>query len=252
MMTKEELSSVLPKIRPYTDYLYFHLMGEPLCHPQLEDLLALAGELGFRVIITTNGVLVGKKKEILLSAPSLHKVNISQHSFEANDLPMPFEEYLENCLEFGKTASESSQKIIVYRLWNKGGKDALNNDILDAVLKKFPSADNTYGKKRGMKLAERVYLEYGEKFDWPDLAASNMGEEVFCYGMRDQLGILCDGTVVPCCLDCEGDINLGNIFEDSMESILSSERARAIYDGFSNRHATEELCRRCGYATRFK
>ncbi len=251
-MTVEEFFCVLPKIRPYTDYLYFHLMGEPLCHPCLEEFLKLAGEHGFRVIITTNGVLVDKKKDILLSSYSLHKVNISLHAFEANDLPIPFEDYLDSCLEFGKAASETSDKIVVYRLWNNGGKDKLNRDILDAIEKKFPNAAETYDNRRSRKLAQRVYLEHGDKFDWPDLAADDMGEEVFCYGLRDQLGILCDGTVVPCCLDAEGDIALGNIFEDSMESILASERAKAIYDGFSNRRAAEELCRRCGYATQFK
>ena len=251
-MTREELSSILPKIRPFTDYLYFHLMGEPLRHPQLEEFLKLSGEHGFRVIITTNGVLIDKKKDILLSSSALHKVNISLHAFEANDLPISFEEYLDRCLEFGKNASESSNKIIVYRLWNKGGKDKLNRDILDAIEKKFPNASEVYDKRYGRKLSDRVYLECGDKFDWPDLAADDMGENVFCYGLRDQIGILCDGTVVPCCLDSEGDIALGNIFRDSMESILTSERAKAIYNGFSNRRATEELCRRCGYATRFK
>lgn len=252
IMTPEEFSSVLPKIRPFSDYLYFHLMGEPLCHPHLDELLSIAANFGFRVIITTNGVLLDKKKEILLSSSALHKVNISLHAFEANDLSIPFDEYLEGCLDFGRTASQTSDKIVVYRLWNRGGKDELNEGILDAVLKKFPNAEGSYDKRRGRRLDERVFLEHGDKFDWPDLAANDMGEEVFCYGLRDQLGILCDGTVVPCCLDAEGDIALGNIFEDSIEDILSSERAKAIYEGFSSRCASEELCRRCGYATRFK
>ena len=64
--------------------------------------------------------------------------------------------------------------------------------------------------------------------------------------------MLADGTVVPCCLDHEGDIALGNIFEGSMEEILASERASAIYEGFRDHRATEELCRKCGYARRFK
>ena len=251
-MSTEEFSAVLGKIRPYTDYLYFHLMGEPLRHPRLEEFLNVAGEHGFRVIITTNGVLIPKKKELLLSSGALHKVNISLHAFEANDLPLPFSEYLRGCLDFGKAAAESGEKIVVYRLWNKGGKDALNEEIQKAIRAKFGDYDDTYNARRGITLANRVYLEYGDKFDWPDLSAPDMGKNVFCYGLRDQLGILCDGTVVPCCLDAEGDIALGNIFEDSMENILSSARAKAIYEGFGNRCATEELCRRCGYAQRFK
>ena len=32
-ISEEEFSSLIPKIKPYTDYLYMHLMGEPLLHP---------------------------------------------------------------------------------------------------------------------------------------------------------------------------------------------------------------------------
>ena len=85
-MQPEEFTALLPKLRPYTDYLYFHLMGEPLLHPELETFLALAGQAGFRVILTTNGTLLEKQQEILLAAPGLHKMNISLHAFEANDL----------------------------------------------------------------------------------------------------------------------------------------------------------------------
>ena len=251
-LSREEFSSLMPKLRPYTDYLYFHLMGEPLCHPELEEFLSIAGEAGFRVIITTNGVLLPKKKEMLFASQALHKVNISLHAFEANDLSIPFEDYLDGALAFGKEASLTGEKIVVYRLWNKGGKEALNDEILSAVKRHFPSFNETYDTRRGITLANRVFLEYGNKFEWPDLSATDGGSELFCYGLRDQLGVLCDGTVVPCCLDADGEINLGNIFENSLDSILASERATALYEGFSNRCATEELCRKCGYATRFK
>ena len=100
-------------------------------------------------------------------------------------------------------------------------------------------------------LGDKVFLEHGDKFDWPDLTAPEGSGTVFCYGLHDQLGILCDGTAVPCCLDHEGDLALGNIFEQSMEEILASPRAMAIREGFRHREAAEELCRKCGYARRF-
>lgn len=246
-LNEEEFSALLPKIRPYTDFLYFHLMGEPLLHPNLEQFLALAGDMGFKIILTTNGTLLTKQQEILLNAPALHKVNISLHAFEANDLAVPFEDYLSGCFTFGKAAE--GKILIAYRLWNQGGQDEKNDDILAAMSKFFPKP--WVQERRGTRIGERIYLEYGDKFDWPDLKAADGGEGVFCHGLRDQLGILCDGTVVPCCLDHEGDIALGNLFTQSMEEILESPRAKAIYDGFSQRKATEELCRKCGYARRF-
>ena len=247
-MTTEEFASLLPKLRPYTDYLYFHLMGEPLLHPHLGAFLSLAGEHGFKVILTTNGTLLKKQQELLLTSPAVHKVNISLHAFEANDLDVPFEDYLSGCFQFGKASQ--GKVLTVYRLWNQGGENKQNDVILDALHRFFPG--DWVRQRHGTRIADRSFLEYGDKFDWPDLSAPDGGNNLFCYGLRDQLGILCDGTVVPCCLDHEGDLALGNLFSQSMEEILQSPRAQGIYNGFSNRTAQEELCRRCGYARRFQ
>ena len=246
-MTEAEFSALLPKLRPFSDYLYFHLMGEPLCHPLLGRFLELAGQQGFKVILTTNGTLLPRMQEVLLSAPALHQVNISLHAFEANDLAMPFDQYLRGCFAFGKAAE--GKCIISYRLWNSGGAEALNGQILDTMAEYFPRP--WAEERRGPRLGQKIYLEYGDKFDWPDLTAADNGERVFCYGLRDQIGVLCDGTVVPCCLDHEGDLSLGNLHEMTMEEILEAGRAKAIYEGFQKGKAAEELCRRCGYATRF-
>ncbi len=246
-MTEEEFTSLLPKLRPYTDFLYFHLMGEPLCHPQLEKFLALAHQAGFKVILTTNGTLLRRHQDTLLAAPGLHKVNISLHAFEANDLSIPFSVYLTDCFAFGKAAE--GEKIISYRLWNQGGQDEKNSEILAAMEQYFPKPWNQ--TRRGTQIGNRVYLEYGDKFDWPDLTAPEGDPAMFCYGLRDQIGVLCDGTVVPCCLDHDGDLSLGNLFRQDLDEILDTPRAKAIYEGFSRRTASESLCRRCGYAHRF-
>ena len=247
-LSEEEFSLLIRKLRPWTDFLYFHLMGEPLCHPKLQRFLELAGQEGFRVILTTNGTLLPKQQQMLLASPALHKVNISLHAFEANDLATPFEDYLVGCFAFGRAAE--GKKLVTYRLWNQGGADEKNQQILDAMHTAFPGQWVT--ERRGTRIGQRVYLEYGNKFDWPDLSAPDGGEQVFCYGLRDQLGVLCDGTVVPCCLDHEGDIRLGNLFEEELQDILESPRAKALYDGFSCGRAAEDLCRRCGYARRFR
>lgn len=248
ILSIEDFSSLLPKLQPYTDFLYFHLMGEPLCHPKLKEFLDLAGKAGFKVILTTNGTLLKKQQDVLLNADALHKINISLHAFEANDLAVPFSDYLQQCFSFGKYIE--GKKLVVFRLWNQGGADKKNSEILSAMEDFFPRPWKA--ERKGIRIASRVYLEYGDKFDWPDLSAEDCGETMFCYGLRDQLGILCDGTVVPCCLDHDGDIPLGNLFRENLEDILKSQRAKAIYEGFSNKRAVEELCRKCGYARRFR
>ena len=246
-LTPEEFTLLAGKLAGNAEYLYFHLMGEPLLHPDLGRFLEQAGELGFKVILTTNGTLLPERAELLLEAKALHKVNISLQSFEANAGDEP-ESYLAPCVAFARSVSQRGVRCEL-RLWNRGGLERLNSRIEAVLEAAFPKP---WGRSReGDKLAENVWLEPGERFDWPDLNAPDRGESCFCYALRDHIGVLCDGTVVPCCLDHDGDLALGNLFTQELDEIMSSERARTIRGGFSERRALEPLCRRCGFARRF-
>lgn len=249
-MTPEEFSQIAGRLRGHVGYLYLHVMGEPLLHPRLEEILAIAGDLGFRVCVTTNGTLLGRRGDALLAAPALHKVSVSLHSMEGNGAG-ELRDYLDVCWDFARRAAEKGV-ICSLRLWNLGGADRRNGEILDFLadrLGTFP-LDLPQPRPGSWRLGERLYLEQAEKFDWPDLSAPETGTG-FCLGLREQIAVLSDGTVVPCCLDHEGDIPLGNLLERDLEDILRGPRARALYDGFSRRRPSEALCRRCGYARRF-
>jgi len=253
-ISPENFRVLAEKIRPHTQYLYLHLMGEPLLHPELSKLLEIGADLGFKVMVTTNGTLLPTQVDLLVSSLSIHKISISLHSFEGNEShDTDLSHYLQDCIAAAIKLSAAG-KLCALRLWNLDGEttrgaNSSNADILQKLEEYFPKPwkDNP----RGMTLAPKVYLEWGEKFEWPDLSADDGGNRIFCYGLRDQIGVLWDGTVVPCCLDHEGDIPLGNLYEQTLDEILNSPRATAMYEGFSCRKATEELCRKCGYAKRF-
>ena len=248
MLSEEEFRLLAGKLRGHTEYLYFHLMGEPLLHPRLRELLQIAQDLGFRVMITTNGTLLRERGELLLASDAVHKVNLSLQSFEANEAG-DLRDYVLRCADFAKLAAARGI-LCEFRLWNQGGLETRNREILSLLEERFPKPWSE--SRNGKKLAERVWLDPGERFDWPDLELDELRETGFCYGLRDQIGVLCDGTVVPCCLDHEGDIPLGNLFTQELDEILNSPRARAMYEGFSRRKVVEPLCRRCGYAKRFQ
>ena len=246
-MDVEEFKIVLAKIKDYTDYIYFHLLGEPLFHPDLDKFLKIAEDMQFKVIITTNGTLLNKNKDTLLNSNSHYKTVISLHSFEANDNKLFFEKYLDDCFTYAKDAE--NKKIVVLRLWNNGGKDSLNPEILTRLENYFPKP--WVSERNGTRIGNKIYIQYGDKFNWPTLESNDTKENIFCYGLRDQIGILADGKVVPCCLDNNGEINLGNIFKSDLEEIINSQKAQNIYNGFSNRNACEELCKRCSFVRKF-
>ena len=250
-MPPEDFRRIAEKLRGETSYLYLHVLGEPLLHPQLKELLAIAGELGFRVCLVTNGTLLHKRREELLAAKSLHKVSVSLHSFEGNggagDLPAYLQQVWEVCLPLSERGV-----LCALRLWNEGTAPRLNGAV-EAFLSQRIGRDveSLSRDARGNRtLRPNLFLERAERFGWPDLNAPESGAN-FCHGFTRQLAVLWDGTVTPCCLDSEGDIPLGNLLSQPLEEILQGERAAAMAAGFAARKPTEELCRRCGYARRF-
>lgn len=246
MMSYEAFQAVLTALEGKTQYLYYHLMGEPLLHPELPRFLKAAKEKGFHSMITTNGTLLDRCGDVILEA-GVHKVNISVHSLE-NCSETVFLNYMNRIVSFAEKADRLGV-IVVFRLWNSGCDEGLNDRVIRFLKNRLAGewSENT----RGVKIRNKLFLEWGDRFVWPDKEATMYGNDVYCYGMRDHFGILCDGTVVPCCLDSDGVIALGNLFETPLDEILSSPRAQAIKKGFECRTASEELCRRCGYAQRW-
>lgn len=246
-MCREEFLRVLEQLQGKTEYIYYHLMGEPLTHPQLPDFLKLAKERGFRSVITTNGTLLHRRGEEILQA-GVHKVSISLHSFEEGSR-VQLESYVNQIGDFADAASRQGV-IVSLRLWNRGCDGGRNQEIESLLHRRFPGpwAENT----RGYRIRDKLFLGWDDRFTWPDRDADAVADTVFCYGLSDHFGILSDGRVVPCCLDSDGVIALGNVFSQPLSEILASPRAKAIVAGFQSRKATEALCRRCPYAQKFR
>lgn len=249
MMSESEFDILTDKLCGRTKYLYFHLMGEPMLHPMLPRFIEIARQKGFLPMLTTNGSLISKHGGAILAALP-HKINISLHAPAANTA---FSDgaYLDRCISFAKDAA-SHGCIVVLRLWNLGtGTD--NSEILSRLHSAFTGEWKEVWGGKSMRLSDRLFLEWGDNFDWPDPSAPERAPscDAFCYGLRDHIGVLCDGSVVPCCLDADGLLTLGNLFDSELDEILDSTRARAIFDGFSARRAIEPLCRKCGFAKRF-
>lgn len=245
-MTEAEYARVLQQLTGKTQYIYHHLMGEPFIHPLLPRFIEMARDAGFRPMLTSNGTLLRRLGDSVLTQ-GLHKVNISVHSFE-EDQPDKHRSYIRDVADFADKATRAGV-IISLRLWNNGCDEGKNQTTVALLQGFLPGAwiENT----RGYRIRDKLFLEWGDRFAWPDAGAPDMGNRLFCHGMQDHFGILCDGTVVPCCLDSEGIIALGNVFREELSDILSSPRAQAIAEGFRQRKATEDLCRRCGYARKF-
>ena len=227
-LSLEQFNHILSKIKGYTNHIYLHIKGEPLIHKDIDKFIDLANNLNFNINITTNGRLI---KDNIDTLNKVRQVNISLHSYDN----------LEDIKELFKTIESITTKISL-RVWN-------NNKNIINLLEDYYKI-NINNKRTTIK--NNLFIDIDKQFTWPDINLSVISDIGTCYGLRRQLGILVDGTVVPCCLDQDGVINLGNIFDSDLNTIIESDISKDIVYNFRNNKLKEELCKRCGYIDRFK
>lgn len=242
-----QFEEILSKIDKYTDYIYLHVKGEPLIHSNLDQILTLTNKYNKYVNITTNGVFFKEKVKILKKYTNIRQINISLHSENKKD------NYIEDILE---SVDELNDIFIVYRFWTL--KDNKLDEKMLIYLKKIKNKYNLSEKKYKMilydsniKIKDNIYIDKDKEFTWPDINNKYFKEEGFCYGLKNQIGILVDGTVIICCLDSFGLTKIGNIFEDSLENILRGEIVNKILKGFNDRKVYLDMCKHCSYKEKF-
>ena len=246
-LTIDEFIEIISKIKDYTDYVYLHVQGEPLLHKDLEEFLNICEDNNIKVNITTNGTLINNYVDIFKKSKSLRQINISLHS--ENNKKNYYDEVFSSCKKL------SSNIYISYRIWNlntlKPTKELIN--IIDKISEYYELDDSlkeSILKEKSTKIYINTFVDKDNLFEWPDLNNS-VDKDGFCYALKTHIGILSDGTVVPCCLDRDGIINLGNIFKESLDDILNKKITKDIIDGFKNNKAVHPLCKKCNFRDRF-
>jgi radical SAM protein with 4Fe4S-binding SPASM domain len=260
VMSSKQFEIVITKIKPHAKAVTLHVMGEPLAHPQFSEFLSILDHHELPLILTSNGTLLDRHREALLSSSSIKQINFSIHSFFDNYPEKSIGNYLSNLSKFAQQFTEKhSEAFINFRLWNlsvpTGGMTANNKKIYAEFENLFASPELplevSVTRQKSFRLARHIKLHFDTEFEWPSLNSTHSPHHGFCYGLKNQLAILTEGSVVPCCLDKEAVINLGSIFENSLENILQQPRALDILRGFGRNQAVEPLCQKCQYKVRF-
>ena len=237
ILSEEEFKIILKKLEGYTKYLYFHLLGEPSMHPKLNEFINVASK-SYNVNITTNGYLIKR----IENNKNIRQINISLHSFDCM-YKKSLEDYMKDILEVIEKLKETTY--VSLRLW---AKNKNNKEILKYLETYYDKKIELYEGKKNITLDKNVFLSFEDEFTWPEVKETEeKNEQGMCYALRDHIGIFVDGTVVPCCLDSKGTINLGNIFEENLEDIIASERYQNMKKGFSESKRVEKLCQNCTF-----
>lgn len=258
-MSVDLFQRIIDQVAPLTELVCLHLMGDPLVHPKLAEFVNICEQKNVKIFFVSNGVLLREDKMQLLLKPIFHQVNFSLHSFPDNFPQRDPSEYLEKIFSFTEQAFiQNPQLYINYRLWNlkeaRSTGNANNHKMLQIVCQRFQTSVPTQldvREHKSIPLKNRLYLHFDTEFTWPSIDLPVLGTSGRCHGLSSHFGILADGQVVPCCLDKEAAIPLGNINDIDITEILGSHRAQKMLRGFKNKILHEDLCQRCQYIERF-
>lgn len=257
-MSLADFTSALDQVAPLAKQVCLHLMGEPLLHPDFPAIAQLCQKKGVRVFLVSNGVLLKERHHEILLMDAFEQLNFSLHSFRDNFGDTDPRPYLKRIFKLTEEAFEKRPDLYInYRLWNlqdPRGESESNRLMLRLIEEHFGvriTIDDVR-RRKNFRIKNRLYLHWDTEFVWPSLDLPELGTQGTCKGLTTHIGILVDGTVVPCCLDKEGLIPLGNIREKALTEILADEKARTIKAGFEKGILLEGLCQRCNYIDRFK
>jgi len=249
-MSLELYKKTIKESKPLTEEVTLHIMGEPMIHPKIEKIIKFTESEDVRINLTTNGTLVKENHDILLNK-SIRRINFSIHGLKSNFSKVDQKKHLKNIIEFTKLAQiEREDLIIIYRLWNIN--DDSNKEIIKTIENEFAVKLSEENKKISIKIKNNSFIHFDNSFQWPnpkDVVRSKVG---YCHGLSTHIGILSNGTVVPCCLDNNGNIPLGNIKDNTIEEILGFERATKMKKGFQERKLIEDMCQKCTFIKRLE
>ncbi len=259
LMDLELFERIIIQVTPLTELVCFHLMGDPLTHPKLAEMVKICEKYGAKIFFVTNGVLLKATSEQLLLSSAFHQINFSLHSFSDNFKGKDPTAYLQKIFKWTELAFLDRPDLFInYRLWNLQdvrGADSENADMLAAIENHFNfnfSRNIDVRQQKSVHVKNKLYLHFDTEFIWPAIDLPVLGQHGTCYGLNSHFGILADGTIVPCCLDKEAAIALGNVGDNSIIDILDGPRAKNMLRGFSENKLIEDLCQRCQYIERFQ
>lgn len=259
VLSTDDFRKILKEVLPYSNEICLHLMGEPLTHPHFSDILNICDQEMATVQLTTNGTLLSKYHfKTFFNARSIRQINFSLHSFNDNFPDQDIRPYLYDILQFSKEAlTERPELYINFRLWNLSDGSIQKNEnqkIIDHICEFFQIPINEridVGFKKSKNITGRIYFHFDTRFKWPNLDDPERGNKGFCHALTQQIGIHADGTVVPCCLDKEAKIPLGNALTQKFIDIVESDKSNQMRNSFKSYILQEELCRKCTYIKRF-
>ena len=266
VMNLEFFRKAVAESTHHTNLITLHILGDPLCVENLEQYLAVAKNANLKVEITTSGANLANLGDfdLLLNAP-IKQVNFSLdalNELENRDF------LLARIIDFCKYKRQIQSEIFVNL---RIQKRARNRDLVAFLEREFGDFGvknlerylcDSQGKKceSRVKLGKKIIIDFREVFAWNLKGLDCFGDKSprndksfaefthgTCLALKTHIGILANGEIVPCCMDSQGILSLGNIKYTTLDLALKSKKAQEMLNGFRQNRIIEPFCKVCDY-----
>lgn len=253
--------------------IFFHIVGEPLLNREVFDAIRLANQYGMAVSLYTNGALLDSKRSLkLLDALKKGRVVLSMQSIDPESFKkrsnglMSWAKYIETLKRFVLLAEQHENQIPVQihfmcdvksMGWNlvkvfekQKHVQAIYEDWKSVLRIQNKNKINIFNPAAAYPLGNVSSFFVKHAGNWDNKLIADEVEVKPCdYGhcavMMDTFAILSDGTCTFCCDDYEGELNLGNAHDKSLEDIFNGEKATYIREIEKKGKFVETRCKIC-------
>lgn len=250
--------SVVKEAKAFTKEIACHVVGDPLTLSNLDEYLDVLHKHGLKAMLTTSGYFMKKHSYETLFHPAVKQINISLNAFNKNDTSISFEQYMKPIFDLCHEKVKQDKEIFInLRMWNLDevmSEEAFNLELFGMLENEFDVRLDLKSlnpkEKKNLRLENKVLLHFDNYFEWPSLKNPNYGHGT-CQGLSSHIGILANGDVIPCCLDNDAVMKLGNVKEQRLKEIVYGKRATDMIERFKEGLCSEEMCLKCSYKNRF-
>jgi radical SAM protein with 4Fe4S-binding SPASM domain len=264
-----------------TNSILFHIMGDPLLHPDLMTFLRYSVEHVKKQQLVTNGSLFTEATVKECYETQLTNLDISYFTpnstlFKSrNSKHITFQQYHQTIQNIVATKFkhrfDTHLRLFYPNInlksfnWKGIPFEPLNKQVIPTIVHKWSTFITALGiqpneikhneiKKWNMNKRNSIFITddfeivFKQFHNWHNslqqVIQSPIGKCSIVLN-HEQLGILWNGDVVLCCGDYEGHTRFGNINKKSLTEILNSEQYHRIVNSFSKGITPFTTCKKC-------
>jgi len=198
--------------------------GEPLLHPSIIDYINMASTRSFRTSLVTNGTLLNRDLSKRLMDSGLDEL-----TFSIDGVGKAYEDI--RGIPYNNIKNKIDEFLSIKETVGWKGSVRIRTVVCESNSSAFKEIYDEW-KGHGIEFSiQREVL-------WKDAERNDP-----CEFIKSTIVVLWNGDIVPCCVDYDGELNLGNVMTDNLFQVWDGKMEALRLNHIRGNYPS--LCRKC-------